>query len=56
MKNLIYSISLILMLFSIYLIIEYPNSGQTNLIAGGLIFIGFTLNIIGYSLKLKTEV
>ena len=53
MKNLIYSISLVVISISIYLLIEYPNSGRAGLIAGGLIFIGFVLNIVGFSLNAK---
>ena len=51
MKNLIYISSLILIGISIILLIEYPNSGRMNLIAGAITFLGFTLNIAGYSLN-----
>jgi hypothetical protein len=57
MKNGIYILSLILIGISIFLLIEYPNSGRISLIAGAMIFIGFALNIAGYALntKLKTN-
>lgn len=53
MKNLVYVTSLIFIVIAIVLIIEYPNSGRMQLIAGGLVFIGFALNIAGFSLKDK---
>ena len=53
MKNFIYTASLILLAISIYLLIEYPNSGRAGLIAGGLCFFGFTLNIVGFLINPK---
>lgn len=53
MKNLIYISSLILIGISIFLLIEYPNSGRMSLIAGVMTFIGFALNIAGYALIKK---
>lgn len=53
MKNLVYVTSLVFIIISIVLIIEYPNSGRIQLIAGGLISLGFALNIAGFSLKHK---
>lgn len=48
MKNLIYISSLILIGISIFLMLEYPNSGKMSLIAGAMTFLGFALNINGY--------
>jgi hypothetical protein len=53
MKNIIYVASLILIGISIFLLIEYPNSGRMGLIAGAIVFFGFALNIAGYSLSKK---
>jgi hypothetical protein len=53
MKNLIYISSLILIGTSIFLLVQYPNSGRMSLIAGAMTFIGFALNIAGYSLNKK---
>ena len=53
MKNSVYITSLVFIAISIVLIIEYPNSGRMQLIAGGLVFLGFALNIAGFSLKNK---
>lgn len=49
--KLIYMLSLIFLTTSIYLIIQYPDSGRTYLIAGLLALIGFVANIFGYALK-----
>ncbi len=48
MKNLTYVASLILIGVSIFLLIEYPNSGRMSLIAGALTTIGFISNILSY--------
>jgi len=53
MKNLIYVSGLILIGISIFLLLQYPNSGRTSLIAGVIIFLGFALNITGYLLNRK---
>ena len=53
MKNGIYISSLILIGISIFLLVEYPNSGKMSLIAGAITFIGFALNIAGYVLNKK---
>lgn len=53
MKNLTYVASLILIGVSIFLLIEYPNSGRMSLIAGALTTIGFISNILSYLLKAK---
>lgn len=51
---LIYTIGLILIAASIALVVLNPDSGQTQLIAGGLTVIGFPLNIAGFAMKKKT--
>ena len=50
-NNFLYIISLIALAIAVLLIIEYPASGRTQLIAGGLTAMGFLLNIVGYTLK-----
>ena len=55
MKNIIYISSLILIGISIFLLVEYPNSGRMSLIAGVLTFVGFALNIEGYALNKKIQ-
>lgn len=50
MKNAIYPLSLIVIAVAIYLAMEFPESGRMNMIAGGLIALGFMLNISGYLL------
>ena len=52
MKNFIYISSLILIGISIFLLVEYPNSGRMSLIAGAMTFVGFALNIAGYVLNI----
>jgi uncharacterized membrane protein (UPF0136 family) len=56
MKNLIYISSLILIGISIFLVLEYPNSGRMSLIAGVITFLGFALNIAGYLLNKKIQI
>lgn len=53
MKNSVYLTSLVIIALSMVLIIEYPNSGRMQLIAGGSISLGFALNVAGFSLKIK---
>lgn len=51
MKIIIYITSLLIILVSVFLMIQYPYSGRTNLIAGGLFPIGIILNILGFRLQ-----
>ena len=51
MKNIIYITSLLIILVSVFLMIQYPESGRMNLIAGGLFPIGFILNILGFRMQ-----
>ncbi|SEA54891.1 hypothetical protein SAMN05443667_105203 [Flavobacterium gillisiae] len=55
MKNIIYFISLIVLGTAIFLIIEYPESGRIQGIAGAVLIIGLTLNIIGYLFKSRAN-
>jgi hypothetical protein len=48
---LVYASGLILILVSIILALNNPNSGRTQLIAGGITFIGIILNIAGFVMK-----
>ncbi len=50
-NNLIYACGLLLIAASILLILSYPDSNRAYLIAGVLAFIGFPLNIVGYSME-----
>jgi len=50
MKNTVYILSLAILAISIFLILNYPDSGRINLIAGGLAFIGLLLNVAGFML------
>jgi hypothetical protein len=56
MKILVYVTSLIFSVIAIVLIIEYPNSVRMQLTVGGLVFIGFALNIAGFSLSKDVKV
>jgi len=55
MKNTIYILSLVFLAISIFLILNYPNSGRMNVIAGGLTFFGFLFNIAGFLLSNKKK-
>ncbi|WP_297093226.1 hypothetical protein [uncultured Draconibacterium sp.] len=44
----IYILSLIVLVTGIVLTVENPDSGRMQLIAGGLTFLGFTLNILSF--------
>jgi len=48
MRNTIYIASLVLVAISIFLILNYPNSGRMNLIAGGLVMVALPLNIAAF--------
>lgn len=53
-KNLLYILSLFLIAFSFFLILNYPESGRMNMIAGATICIGFCLNIAAFLSGAKT--
>ena len=48
---LLYFSGLKFLVVSIVLIVLYPNSGKTQLIAGGLTVVGFATNKAGFFLK-----
>ncbi len=52
---LIYLLSLIILIVSIFLVVEYPNSGRIQLIAGALTPLAFILNIVSYLTKNKSH-
>lgn len=51
MKNTIYITSLLIIIVSVFLMIQYPESGRMNLIAGGLFPIGIVLNFLGFRMQ-----
>lgn len=51
MKNIIYIASLLIILVSVFLMIQYPESGRMNLIAGALFPIGIVLNFVGFRMQ-----
>jgi len=48
MRNTIYIVSLVLFAILIFLILNYPNSGRLEVIAGGLVAIALLLNITAF--------
>ena len=48
---ILYIISLIFIVTSMLLVLEYPNSGRIQVIAGALASSGIILNIIAFILK-----
>jgi len=50
-NNLLYIISLVILIGSIFLVVEYQNSGRIQVIAGLLTIIGFAMNITGFAMK-----
>jgi len=53
MKNTLYISSLLLLIASIFLIIQYPDSRRMYLIAGFCAMLGLVINIISFSIKKK---
>ena len=53
MKNILYIISLILISISIVFILQFPDSGRMNLIAGVLTVIGFSTNASAFFMSKK---
>lgn len=51
MKNIIYITSLLIILVSVFLMVQYPESGRMNLIAGGLFPIGIVLNFVAFRME-----
>ncbi len=52
-KNLLYISSIIILIGSIFLVIEYQNSQRIQGIAELLTVIGFAMNIIGFAMKTR---
>lgn len=53
--QILYILSFVI-LFGIFMVlVNFPNSNRAALIAGALSFFGFGLNIVGYSLKSKSN-
>ena len=53
MKNIFFILGLTLIMASILLLIEFPDSNRMSLIAGITTSIGLTFNILGFVLKPK---
>ena len=43
-----YFLGLLILAISIFLLVEYPQSGRINMIAGALTAVGFGFNLSGY--------
>lgn len=56
MQKTTYPLSLLILGIAMFLVINYPESGRMNLIAGALFTLGFTLNIVGYLIMKKPQV
>ena len=56
MQKLIYPLSLLSLAASMFLIVNYPDSGRMNMIAGALFTIGFALNVVGYFVMKRPQV
>jgi FtsH-binding integral membrane protein len=50
-NNLLYILSLVVLLGSIILAVEYQDSGRIQFIAGILTMVGLGMNIVGYTMK-----
>ena len=48
---LTYILSLIILIVAIILVVENPDSGRIQLIAGGITMLGFSLNIFSFVTK-----
>ncbi len=55
MKNILFITGLILILTSVLLVLEFSNSNRMSLIAGMIMPIGLTFNILGFTLKSRTQ-
>jgi len=55
MKNILYILSIILISISIILILEFPNSGRMNAIAGVLTILGFSANASAFFMSNKIQ-
>jgi hypothetical protein len=50
-NNLLYILSLIILLGSIFLAVEYQDSGRIQFIAGILTMLGLGMNIVAFAIK-----
>ncbi|MEG0698300.1 hypothetical protein [Algoriella sp.] len=55
MKNIFFILGLVLILASILLLIEFPDSNRMSMIAGATTAIGLTFNVVGFILKPKMQ-
>jgi len=53
MKIALYISSLLFLIVSIFLIVQYPDSGRMYMIAGVLAAVGLVVNILSFSMKKK---
>lgn len=53
--QILYVLSIVILLGILMILINFPNSNKAALIAGAFTFIGFGLNIAGYTLKNKAN-
>lgn len=51
----IYIVSLVVLIAGIILVVENPDSGRMQMIAGGLTFLGLALNVLGFSLRIRQK-
>ncbi|KJF45570.1 hypothetical protein [Draconibacterium sediminis] len=51
----IYIVSLVILMAGIILTVENPDSGRMQMIAGGVTFLGLTLNILGFTLRIRQK-
>lgn len=52
-NNLIYLLSLIVLIGSIFLVVEYNDSQRMQMLAGFMIIIGLSMNITGFAMKTR---
>ncbi len=52
-KNILYLISLAVLLVAFYLVIEYPTWQRMQLLSGMLVCVGFFINILAFGLSNK---
>ncbi len=50
-NNLLYILSIIILIASIFLVVEYQDSGRTQFIAGILTMLGLGMNIVAFAIK-----
>jgi|LakMenE18May11ns_1017448.scaffolds.fasta_scaffold8399706_1 membrane-bound ClpP family serine protease len=50
-NHLIYLLSLIMLIGSIFIVLEYKDSQRMQMLAGFMIIIGIAMNITGFAMK-----